>query len=444
MIYPDADLANADWTKQSWDLPINSREELTRWLTRSGMTMEQFTSLPIYQMNRDRLPWLKDRLDYGWFQECPRDESGHCLPKGQADRPAKHEQPAPRQAKAEPPSHESFKTMDPEQQARAKAMLLDKWRGAGSDDERQRVERVLNAIDPHAIEREKQSQQRTATKASLASSPISSSARIKKKGINGSYKVTLADGTTGIRKPSEEEAYSGRIGIERGTAWRREVAVSDVAELLGFADLVPATTSRDEASVQHWVDDATDADDSSNPFDGPEDLARAAALDFIVGNTDRHLSNWMVMTDGKLQLIDNGLSLSQVPESGQAYLEDMALNRRLPVPDIDASKRGELETALKRNGIEDRAIALALQRFDILARNSGREFRHAQLDRLDAEKVVQREHGLEATNVVDPSGSRPRKIETPEGGEQFPQAKKAGFFDKLMHRLRGGTPLQFR
>lgn len=57
----DADPHNADWTKRTWDLlDIDSKEKLLRYLERTGMTVEQFKKLPVYQFNKDKLDFLKD------------------------------------------------------------------------------------------------------------------------------------------------------------------------------------------------------------------------------------------------------------------------------------------------------------------------------------------------------------------------------------------------
>ena len=46
----DADLSNADWTKQSWDLPKYKSKEFMDWLKFSGMTLAQFKTLPVYKL----------------------------------------------------------------------------------------------------------------------------------------------------------------------------------------------------------------------------------------------------------------------------------------------------------------------------------------------------------------------------------------------------------
>lgn len=56
----DEHLHNADWTKSTWDLlDVNSKKALTEYLKKSGMTLAHFKKLPIYQFNKNKIPWLK-------------------------------------------------------------------------------------------------------------------------------------------------------------------------------------------------------------------------------------------------------------------------------------------------------------------------------------------------------------------------------------------------
>jgi hypothetical protein len=47
----DSKLDNADWSKESWDLPEYKSEEFMRWLEAIGMTLDQFKKLPVYKNN---------------------------------------------------------------------------------------------------------------------------------------------------------------------------------------------------------------------------------------------------------------------------------------------------------------------------------------------------------------------------------------------------------
>lgn len=56
MIDLDADLGNADWTKQTWDLPCETPEELADYLEMAGIDPALFAELPVAQA----APWLTD------------------------------------------------------------------------------------------------------------------------------------------------------------------------------------------------------------------------------------------------------------------------------------------------------------------------------------------------------------------------------------------------
>ena len=45
----DADPNNADWIKQSWNLPPYKSDKFYEWLEYSGITLEQFRDLPLYK-----------------------------------------------------------------------------------------------------------------------------------------------------------------------------------------------------------------------------------------------------------------------------------------------------------------------------------------------------------------------------------------------------------
>lgn len=59
LLFPDRDLTNADWTKQTWDLPATSLPALRAYLKGIGVSVQTFKKLPVYQLNLARYPWLK-------------------------------------------------------------------------------------------------------------------------------------------------------------------------------------------------------------------------------------------------------------------------------------------------------------------------------------------------------------------------------------------------
>jgi len=58
---PDYTIEGADWTKKSFDFPgIDSAEKLRRFIEASGDTVEHFKTLPVYKLNVDKIPWLRE------------------------------------------------------------------------------------------------------------------------------------------------------------------------------------------------------------------------------------------------------------------------------------------------------------------------------------------------------------------------------------------------
>jgi hypothetical protein len=59
----DANIDNADWTKQTWDFPfMRSVDDLRRWLHESGRTVEGFKQMPVYKhaIRKGYPPWLRE------------------------------------------------------------------------------------------------------------------------------------------------------------------------------------------------------------------------------------------------------------------------------------------------------------------------------------------------------------------------------------------------
>lgn len=230
----------------------------------------------------------------------------------------------------------------------------------------------------------------------LKNAAIIGSKRLKG-GINESLLVDLEDGSKGVFKPDTGEEGGVRSSVEAGTYWRREIAASSVADILGFDDLVPKTTQRtyngNNGSIQAFVPGCDVAAKLKDPWDGVEDQVRAAVFDYLTGHVDRHQGNWLVKNagKGKLVLIDNGLSFP-VNNGGGPYGSDFAfataaqameLVRAVAedghdVPDLSGweGKWDEVEKALTNAGIEKEAIALTRERFNSLIMHSGKPFRY--------------------------------------------------------------------
>jgi len=136
---------------------------------------------------------------------------------------------------------------------------------------------------------------------------------------NEVFVIVLSNGSKGVWKPENGEKHDKRLSV-KDKYWARETAASEYAEVFGFEDLVPATSSREyeggKGSVQKFVEKASPAfmiHERAKRYGGPKDHARAAAVDFLFGNSDRHAANWMVVHNEssnthKIALIDNGFS----------------------------------------------------------------------------------------------------------------------------------------
>jgi 2'-5' RNA ligase len=224
----------------------------------------------------------------------------------------------------------------------------------------------------------------SAHKKLLRTLPIKERRPLDGGGINeGKELLTLSDGSKAVYKPSLGEPEA-RPSIPAGTFYLREAAASALADILGFGDLVPATVVRDGGSVQRFIGGAMLAIETPPNEDfgsDPNDAARAAVFDYIMGAGDRHHGNWLVK-NGKLVLIDNGLTLPtsrDINDYADVEFFHHAAEASLPMPDVSdlQGKWPAAEKALSELNIEPKAIALAKERYDYVV--SGRYHKVADL-----------------------------------------------------------------
>ncbi len=196
-------------------------------------------------------------------------------------------------------------------------------------------------------------------------------------GCNKSLVVKIEGDGKAVVKPKNGEKGGLRRHISKGTYYRREVAVSSVAKIVGMNDLVPETYVRNDpkhgpCSIQTFVENGKNPDSTSSPYGrSTTDVARAALLDFVVGNQDRHSGNYLV-AGGELKLIDNGLSFATKGGYLRSRMIDRASEKNMEIPkevyETFVSKRGEIETTLRSHKIEEEAISNMGKRYDSLAR----------------------------------------------------------------------------
>lgn len=223
---------------------------------------------------------------------------------------------------------------------------------------------------------------RPATTQSLAGTPKRLSPM--KGSANVVYRAEMPDGSQGIFKPSEGEDADLRKNIEAGTYWKREVASSRLAEAVGMGGMVPVTVPTkvggQDGSMQAFVPNAKTgmqvAGRGGNPFgEDPEAVNRAAVFDFVTGNSDRHAGNWMLDNQGKIHLIDNGLSFPDSDDEQNyfnAHLLRRAVRQGAVVPDVSAWVAAWPKIEKELSGIEPQALQLAKGRLDLLTANAGK------------------------------------------------------------------------
>ena len=137
-------------------------------------------------------------------------------------------------------------------------------------------------------------------------------------GINDTKLVTLEGGIKAVFKTENKAIGTVRDEIRTGKDAEREVAAWQVAKLAGLEDICPPVVIRTidgnrGSLMKFWDGKVAGALGRPEAWDGEKDLHRAAMFDYVIGNEDRHMGNWLV-GNGKLQLIDHGLAF---PDRGE-------------------------------------------------------------------------------------------------------------------------------
>ncbi len=176
------------------------------------------------------------------------------------------------------------------------------------------------------------------------------------------YRVNIKGNGDVAWKPNAAMEKDLRNTVPDGNSAGRETAAWEIAKHLGIGDLVPTTVHRDmngrSGSAQRWLPAEEGWRKAS------EDLARAAAYDFVIGNTDRHSKNWMVNGD-KIGLIDHGLAFPDRHGSQTSNVDIIKKAEPLRVPkeaDSWYGKWRDLEASMVRNGLGKNEIDLTLKR----------------------------------------------------------------------------------
>jgi hypothetical protein len=127
---------------------------------------------------------------------------------------------------------------------------------------------------------------------------------------SSTYQTKLTDGSVAYFKPTDGFESGWRDSIPTGSEWRREVAAYQVDRLANL-NLVPITVAKEDSQLGLAGSLQVEApgEPEFNYLEYSEkDRESAAVLDYIIGNTDRHLGNFRSFEDGHLAAIDHGYS----------------------------------------------------------------------------------------------------------------------------------------
>lgn len=141
-------------------------------------------------------------------------------------------------------------------------------------------------------------------------------------GCNGSFRIQVSDGdpVEAVFKPYKGERHDLKEAVP-DNFYVREAAAYELDKMLGI-DLVPPTIimdiDGDVGSAQYFVKARDGALTSWRSEVPVNQLTKAALLDYLIFNLDRHENNLMVDADNNLILIDNGLGFPN-REAGAGY-----------------------------------------------------------------------------------------------------------------------------
>ncbi|MBI3928439.1 MAG: hypothetical protein HY319_23055 [Armatimonadetes bacterium] len=195
------------------------------------------------------------------------------------------------------------------------------------------------------------------------------------------YLVSVDTGLTAIWSPRAfQRSEKSRDRLEKGQEERREVAAYLVDKHLGHYARVPpqvlAELDGRPGTLGLFVPAASFGDNrASLEKMAPEDYRRLALFDHVIGNLDRHDSNWLLDYDGRPVPIDHGLAFP-LENSDQGF-HNFCFDRSFPLDRDELAMLGDF-LARRREIQEDlapyldaRAIAAMFQRVERMVDSGG-------------------------------------------------------------------------
>jgi hypothetical protein len=197
--------------------------------------------------------------------------------------------------------------------------------------------------------------------------------------INTVFKVEFDNGEVGFYKPlsGEDATFTGTGAY--GEMWRSEVGAYHVDQALGF-NRVPVTAAFEGKSGVGSIQEMAPGDRLPSGGYTEVQQQQMGVLDYVLGNGDRHLGNWVSHADGSPAAIDNGASFPDPaaatnPDADIVIRSDFVLDsvgKPLDPAVVDAVRQvdqGALADQLRANGVSESAINQSMARLQEIADN---------------------------------------------------------------------------
>lgn len=207
------------------------------------------------------------------------------------------------------------------------------------------------------------------------------------KGVTGTVRVTLTDGTTthdasvqtiDLRKAQYPTSHGVEFNFR--DSWKYNIAAYRLARMLGIEMIPPSVERRwegDPASFTWWVDDVILDDQARleqkaqppDPQFWQQQMSVVRVFDQLIANVDRNQGNLLITRDWRVWMIDHSRSfrLNEAARDLNSLVKcDRQLLERLRTLDYDATRR-----ALGEYVTSDEVDALFKRRDFIVARFDG-------------------------------------------------------------------------
>lgn len=145
-------------------------------------------------------------------------------------------------------------------------------------------------------------------------------------------RIQTPEGTREFFKPVEGQAHGIRDAVPENSGWKREIAASQLNEILEL-DVVPTTVGMRLESTDEPLTGSLQAEvpHEARTLDSyaANDIDRMAVLDYVIATSDRHTENYRTSENGRPLAIDNSFSF---PESSADPIRSDFVVQRLGQP----------------------------------------------------------------------------------------------------------------